>query len=123
VLVTERGGRTPGFAGAPLRPPPALEHFTPEAMPSPVPAYPGNYAVPGLMWPGFALPAQPVTGFVEGVWLFTGNYTCTYPQHIDATTEVTLVAQPGVGYDINPVGGDPGVSEPPGDGRWVLNPL
>lgn len=123
MLVTERGSRTPGFAGASLRPPPVQEHFTPEASPAPASPYPGDYAVPGLIWPGFMLPGQPVAGFVQGEWLFTGLYTCIYPQHIDATTEFTLTAQPGGSYDINPVGGDPGVTEPPGDGRWILNPL
>jgi hypothetical protein len=88
-----------------------------------VATFPGDYAVPGLMWPGFILPAQPVTGYVTGGWLFTGNYPLIYPQYIDATTQVTLVVQPGGSYYITPVGGDPGVADPPGDGRWTAASL
>lgn len=30
-----------------------------------MPSYPDNNAVPGLMWPGFILPGQPVQGEEE----------------------------------------------------------
>jgi hypothetical protein len=87
-----------------------------------VAAYPGDYAVPGLLWPGFALPGQPAAGLTGGEWTFTGNYPCIYPQYLDSSTELTLVAQPGGAYYITPVGGDPGVADPPGDGRWISSP-
>ena len=119
--VTEGGSRTPGFAVAFREPPPAREQFEPRAEPAPDPPYPGDYAVPGLMWPGFALPGEPLAGF-QGEWLFTGLYTCSYPQHVDALTEQMLTAQPGGAYFIRTIG-DPGVTEPPGDGRWIRSPL
>lgn len=122
MLVTEGGGRTPGFTAVVWDPPPVQERFAPRAMPAPT-FFPGDYAVPGLIWPGFMLPGEPVTGAAAASWLFTGNYTCIYPQHINSSTEFTLVAQPGGAYDINPAAGNPGVSEPPGDGRWIRSPL
>ena len=87
-------------------------------------SYPGNYAVPGLIWPGFTLPGQPAAGGSAPpppptTWQFTGNYPLFYPQFLDAATERMLTVQPGGTYDIMPVGGDPGVTDPPGDGRWI----
>ena len=85
-------------------------------------AYPGNYAVPGAMWPGAAWPGDSIPASLTGLALFTGSQEYIYPQYADESIELTLVAFPWTTYDVQAVGGDPGLPVLPGDGRWYALP-
>jgi chitodextrinase len=50
-------------------------------------------------------------------FLFTGDTARTYPQYLDEATWTTLVAQPGVSYDMTPAGSRD-LPVPPSDGLW-----
>ena len=84
--------------------------------------YPGNYAVPGAMWPGAAWPGDSIPASVSGLALFTGSQEYIYPQYADESVQLTLVALPWNSYDVQAVGGDPGLPVLPGDGRWYALP-
>jgi hypothetical protein len=79
--------------------------------------YPGNYAVPGTMWPGAIWPGDSITASTA-VTVFLGTETYIYLQYLDVVTGHTLVASPGGSYQIQVASGNPGVMLPPGDGRW-----
>lgn len=80
-----------------------------------------NAAFPGFAWPGFAQPGEPQTGGAPagGGYKYTGFYPVIYPDYLDGQLMTTLSVQPGDTYSIVPVGGDPGISLIPGDGRWI----
>ena len=101
--------------------PPAPEPMMAGLDAPPAPTYPGPYAVPGLMWPGFGWPAEPVAEWAApGLpWRYTEVYTLIYVQYLDLAAQQTLVAQPGGTYYMNVVG-DPGLqAAPPADNRWT----
>lgn len=83
--------------------------------------YPGNYAVPGAMWPGSVWPAEPMPhGDLRTA--YGGTETLTYICYIDVQAQHTLLASPGGTYDIAPAGQgfDYGLPSVPGDGLWTL---
>jgi hypothetical protein len=84
--------------------------------------YPGFYAVPGAMWPGAIWPGDSIPASIAGIALFTGSQQYIYPQYEDESLQLTLVALPWNTYDLQAVGGDPGLPVLPGDGRWYALP-
>lgn len=49
---------------------------------------------------------------------FLGTSTRVYTQYRDTGTWLTLVAEPGASYDMQPVPGAADMPVPPGDGLW-----
>ena len=82
-------------------------------------AYPGNYAVPGAMWPGSVWPGEPLATAVS-LFAYEGTEQLTYIAYIDVTAGHTLLATPGGIYAMQPagLGFDYGWPSVPDDGLW-----
>jgi hypothetical protein len=77
---------------------------------------PGNFAVPGIAWPGAAQPGRRLP-VVLRLYQFNGPVQLVYPDYIDDLARHTLVASPGMVYDILPPA--TGLPAAPSDGRWT----
>ena len=83
-------------------------------------AYPGNYAVPGNMWPGSIWPAEPLAVSLA-TFQYGGTEQLTYINYIDVQAQHTLLATPGGTYAMEPagLGYNYGLTSVPNDGLWT----
>jgi len=49
---------------------------------------------------------------------YNGDYVLIYPDHVDLSTNTTLVAVPGESYDVRACNGN--IAAIPDDGRWTV---
>ncbi len=55
---------------------------------------------------------------IVGLYIFTGHYSVSYPDYVDAATFRMLSCSPGNSYGMYVVSFRAGLTDPPPDGRW-----
>ena len=74
----------------------------------------GSFALAPLAFSGI--------GAEENLFVFIGHYSVDYLDYADSNTLQTLAVKPQQSYEMYVVSSRPGLTVPPGDGRWLGYP-